>query len=143
MCVAFFCGWLWADETQDRTAIDRVIVALNDPVQRGALFVKDADSGVDFDHLVDLHRRYSPSAGPPIGMNEPWTVMTVPRVVSGKIRFITPDVAIVDGASTVEGAVTLARTVPLLFVMKKERTIWRISVVRVLRAHAVMQPHII
>src|SRR5262245_58009001 len=58
-------------------------------------------------------------------MNEPWTVMTVPRVVSAKIRFITPDVAIVDEATTVEGAVTLTRSVPLLFVMKKESTTWR------------------
>jgi hypothetical protein len=37
----------------------------------------------------------------------------------------------VAGASTVDRAVTLARTVPLLFVMKKEKAQWRISAVRV------------
>jgi hypothetical protein len=35
-----------------------------------------------------------------------------------------------DGASTIRGAVTLARSVPLLFVMKREGAEWRISAVR-------------
>jgi hypothetical protein len=55
-----------------------------------------------------------------IGMNEPWTGLTVPRVVSGGIRFITPSVAIVDGASIIRGAVMLAPRVPLLFVLQKD-----------------------
>lgn len=126
----FFAAGLWADEAQDRTAIDKAIAALNDPVQRAALFTKDADSGVNFDRLIDLHT--ANTSRMVIGMNEPWTQMTAPRVVSGSIRFITPDVATVDGASTIEGAVTLARSVPLLFVMKKEGAGWRISMVRVL-----------
>src|SRR5262249_42228727 len=103
-------------------AIDRVIAALNDLVERPVQFTKDADLGVDFEHLANLHREYSPCPASVIGMNETWTVMTVPRIVSGRIRFITPDVAIVDGASTVQRAVTLAPSVPLLFVMTKERT---------------------
>ncbi len=90
------------------------------------LFTKDADSYVDFDHLVDLHRKDSLATGGVIGMNETWTEMTVPRVVSGIIRFITPDVAIVDAASTISGAVTLKPSVPLLFVMKKVGREWRI-----------------
>jgi hypothetical protein len=69
-------------------------------------------------------------------MNEPWTELTVPRVVSGRIRFITADVAIVDGASTIRGAVTLTPSVPLLFVMKKSGVEWRITTVRVLTPHA-------
>ena len=75
-----------------------------------------------------------------IEMNEPWTELTIPRVVSGSIRFITPSVAIVDGASTIRGAVTLAPSVPLLFVMKKDGAGWRISAVRVLADHAIMLP---
>ena len=122
-----------ADETQDRRAIGTVIAALNDPVERAALFTKDADSAVDFDRLADLHKRNLFPGGVVIGMDEPWTGMTVPRVVGGAIRFITPDVAIVDGASTVDRAITLARRVPLLFVLKRERAGWRISAVRVLR----------
>jgi hypothetical protein len=72
-------------------------------------------------------------------MNEPWTQITVQNVIGGKIQFITPDVAIMDGASTVEGTMTLARDVPLLVVLKKEKTGRRISIVRVLRGHPVNQ----
>jgi len=87
---------------------------------------------VDFDRLIDLHRRASLPGGVIIGTDEPWTALTLPRVVSGAIRFITPAVAIVDGASIIRGAVMLAPRVPLLFVMKKEDTEWRISAIRVL-----------
>ena len=124
---------LWADEAQDRTAIDKVIATLNDPVQRAGLLARDVDSSVDFDRLIDLHRKHPLAPGVVIGMNEPWTEFTVPRVVSGTILFITPSVAIVDGASTIRGAVTLAPSVPLLFVVKKEGTEWRIRAVRVLQ----------
>jgi hypothetical protein len=76
-------------------------------------------------------------------MNETWTQLTAPRVVNEKIRFVTQDVATVDGASTIDGAITLARRVPLLFVMSKEGAEWRISAVRVLAAEAVAPPRII
>lgn len=126
---------LQADEAQDRAAINKVIVALNDSAQRAGLFTKDVDSMVDFARLVDLHR--AAASGPDIiGRDEAWTQLTVPRVVSGSIHFVTPNVALVDGASTVEGAVTLARRVPLLFVMRRESAQWKISAVRVLAPEA-------
>jgi hypothetical protein len=109
-----------------------VIAALNDPVRRAGLLTGDVDSGVDFDRLIDLHRKYSLSVGAVVGMNEPWKELTIPRLVSGSIRFITPSIAIVDGASTIRGAVTFAPRVPLLFVMRKDGAAWRISAVRVL-----------
>ena len=131
LCFPLLCAFgLWADEAQDRAAIDKAIAALNDPAQRAGLFTKDADSSVDLGRLLDLHRKNSSSRGFVIGMDETWTEMTVPRVVSGSIRFVTPDVAIVDGASTIRGAVTLAPSVPLLFVMKREGKEWRIGAVR-------------
>jgi hypothetical protein len=67
-----FVVGLWADETQDRAAIDKVIAALNDTVERAGLFTKDADSGVDFDRLVDVHRKKPSPPGVVIGINEPW-----------------------------------------------------------------------
>lgn len=141
LCFSLFCAvGLWADEAQERAAIDKVIAALNDPVRRAGLLAGDVDSGVDFDRLVDLHRKNSPSPGVVIGMNEPWVELTAPRVVSGRIRFITADIAIVDGASTIREAVTLAPRVPLLFLMKKAGAEWRIVTVRVLTAHAIMPP---
>jgi hypothetical protein len=131
---------LQADEAQDRTAIDKMIAALNDPAKRANLFMKDVDSAINFDRLIDLHRLPAPSPGVVIGMNETWTQLTAPRVVSQRIRFVTQDVATVDGASTIDGAITLARRVPLLFVLKKVGAEWRISAVRVLAAEAVTAP---
>ena len=129
-----------ADEAQDRAAIDKAIAGLNDPAQRAGLFTKDVDLTVDFDHLVDLNRASATWTGVMVGGNEPWTGLTVPRVVSGSIRFVTTDVALVDGASMIEGAVTLVRRVPLLFVMRREPARWRIGAVRVLAAEAAPRP---
>src|SRR5450432_2364450 len=82
LCFSLVCALgLWADDAQNNAAIDKVIADLNDSAQRVGLFTRDADSHVDFDHLIDLHRKDSLSTGVVIGMNETWTEMTVPRVV--------------------------------------------------------------
>lgn len=125
---------LLADQAQDRAAdkkaIDKTITALNDAARRPTLFTRDADIGVDFDRLIDLHR---PPQQPPdplmVGRDETWTILTTPRVVSGPIRFTSPDTATVEGASTIEGAMSLRRRVPLQFVMKKVAGQWRIAAV--------------
>lgn len=144
LCFALFSAVRpWAGEVPDRTAIVGIITALNDPIHLAALFTKDADSDVDFDRLVELHRIGPRPPGAVLGMNEPWTQLTTPRIASGPIRFITPDVAIVDAESRIDGAVTLARSVPLLFVLKKEGANWRISAVRVVRVRPSPLPRII
>jgi hypothetical protein len=127
---ALFATMLKANEVTDRTAIDAVIEAVNNPLQRSRLFTKDLDSTVNFDSLIDLHLASSARVPVPVGAPEPWRNLTEPRIVSGAIRFIKPDVAMVDGASIVRGAVTFADTVPLLFVLKKEQAGWRINAVR-------------
>src|SRR5262249_52572089 len=132
----FFAAGLMADEAADRGAIVKVIVAVNDPGKRPGILASDLDSDVDFERLIDLH--LGPSHGLPvlIGMDEPWRELTVPEVVCGGIRLITPTVAIVNGSSTIPGAVTLAQRVPLLFVLVREGTEWRITVVRRLATSA-------
>jgi hypothetical protein len=119
-----------ADEAKDRIAVNEIIEAINDPVQRPTLFTKEADSTVNFDTLIDLHLRSRNVGVGGVGIDETWRVLTVPRVASGTLRFITPEVAIVDGVSVIRGAVTLVETVPLLFILKKEQTVWRICAVR-------------
>jgi hypothetical protein len=126
----FLAAGLMADEAADRAAIDRAVAALNDPVQRPGALASDAESDVDFDWLIGLHEVCCRYPGVTIGMNEPWREMTVPRIVSDRIRFLTTSVAIVDGASTIRGAVTLAERVPLLFVLRKEGAEWRVAAVR-------------
>jgi hypothetical protein len=141
LCLAVvFVSVLKADEVTDRAAIDKVIEGVNDPLQRARLFTKDVDSTVNFDSLIDMHLALSARVPVPVGTPEPWRTLTQPHVVSGTIRFITPDVAIVDGASVVRGAVTFAETVPLLFVLKKEQSGWRISAVRQIRSGSPANP---
>jgi hypothetical protein len=55
-----------------------------------------------------------------------------PRIGSRTIRFLTPDVALVDGAWTYKDDGATTRTTLLLFVMKKERGNWKIASIRVL-----------
>ena len=127
-----FATGLYAGESQDRAAIGRVMDSLNEPAQRGRAFAADADSTLDFGSLVRLHRRIPCVACVAVGMDEPWTELTVPRVVCENIRFITPDVALVDGASIIRGAVSLLPRVPLLFLLKKSGADWKITAARVL-----------
>src|ERR1039458_6776399 len=77
-------------------------------------------------------------------INFPWTDYLIkalrartleilnPRIGSRTIRFLTPDVALVDGAWTYKDDGATTRTTLLLFVMKKERGNWKIASIRVL-----------
>jgi hypothetical protein len=125
-----FATLAYADEAADRSAIERVIGVLNDS-QTGSvkkptstLFTPDADS--ELDRLSHLDRRLLQLA------NEPWSEVTTPRVVIHSIRFVTPNVALVNAANTQYGSTILVRRIPLLFVMRKEGTHWRIASLRVL-----------
>jgi hypothetical protein len=119
------------EDPVERRAIDNTIISLNDPQQRAATFSRDAEPGVDPDRLVDLHNQ---PAGPAdsrprravIGIDETWVELTKPRIVPGRILWRTADAAVVDGASTVDGAMWLRRRVPLRFVLRKEDGVWRI-----------------
>src|SRR2546430_9858013 len=120
----------WADTTADRAAIERIVGAvIADQTRPGAklsstLFTADADS--EFDRLLDLDRRLLELS------KEPWSEVTGPRMVIQSIRFVTPEVALVNAANTHYGTMILARRIPVLFVMKKEGTSWRIASLRVL-----------
>ena len=67
---ALFAIMLKADEITDRAAIDAVIEAVNNPLQRIRLFTKDLDSTVNFDRLIDLHLASSATVPVP-GTTEP------------------------------------------------------------------------
>ena len=56
-------------------------------------------------------------------------ILLDPKIVSGPIRFITPGVALVDGAFKYRSDKGQNETRPLLFVMKKEGT-WKIASIR-------------
>ena len=131
-----FCGFLRADEAADREKIGRVIAALNQIPRPAGLFTADFDG-------------WAALAAPGIGggltvviSHEPWgearleprslgTVLDS-RISSGAIRFITPDVALADGALRYTGESGTSQTTPLLLIMKRDGEGWKIAAVRVL-----------
>jgi hypothetical protein len=159
LCVALLFGsYAYADEAADRIAIERTIAALNDLPQRTALFAQDADASSELARLPKVRpslRILGPAADaepprtdqPTVTISkEPWGEATInfpgtvllpplnlvsPRIGSGAIRFITSNVALADGAWIYDDGVVM-RSVPLLFVMKREGENWKIASLRVL-----------
>jgi hypothetical protein len=117
--ILFFAGCAWADEAADRAAIVRVIAALNAVPRRGDLFTPDVDGRAALERptVVISH--------------EPWGEATINlpgtgvgrAIASRQIRFVTPDVAVVDGEFVADGTA-------LFFVMKRDAGEWRIASVR-------------
>jgi len=131
LCIPLlFTTLAWADTVADRAVIERVVGAvIAGQTRPGAklsstLFTADADS--EFDRLLDLDRRLLQLS------KEPWSEVTSLRMVIQSIRFVTPEVALVNAANTHHGSMILARRIPALFVMKKEGTGWGIASLRVL-----------
>ncbi len=133
-----------ADEGTDRTAITRTVAALNEFPQRTDLFTAGTDARIVLaqlwplqglvyrvpSHSVDGVSASAPDYPTVIISNEPWgeahlnlpgmgsTVTgdrTNPRIASGNIRFITPDVALAEGNCTYEYRNIPVQKVPLLF----------------------------
>src|SRR5579862_3658482 len=145
LCVLLlFAPYAFADEAADRIAIGRAITTLNEPLQHSALFTGDGRAYSEFERL----RRANPLAFRIIGpaadpvshptvtiSHEPWGEATINlpgRESRPSIAFITPDVALAEGACTYEDDHAGSQTTPLLFVMKKEGDDWKIASIRVL-----------
>jgi len=133
LCLSLlFSACLWANEAADRLAIqkviEKVIGAFNEPRNNpraeppSALFTSDVDRA-ELGRLSDMERRMREIS------SRPWSEVTAPRVVSESIGFVTPDVALVDGAIVQYGSLSASRE-PVLFVMKKQGTEWRIASLR-------------
>ena len=128
-----FAGGAWADETADRAAVAKTVRALNTfPVDPG-LFTADYDGPRDPLRRTSTAPSTGPVACPEVwwetcGMaigDSPERVLLPPeyrnsRIVPAKIRFVTPDVAVVDA---------MGRR-PLLMVLKREGTDWKIASIR-------------
>ena len=110
-----------AGEREERTDIERVIRALNDGQRRDLLSTPEAQQ--EFDQLSKLAHRLLQSP------DVPWSEVTRPSMIIQSVRFITPDVALVDAVNTQYGSVILRRRIPVLLVMRKDRE-WRIASLR-------------
>jgi uncharacterized MnhB-related membrane protein len=58
--------------------------------------------------------------------------VTSARIVIRSIRFVAPDVAMVDCTNTQYGSMITTQVTPVLLVMKKDRAEWKIASVRLL-----------
>jgi hypothetical protein len=94
-----------ADETGDRAAIVKLIASLNDGKPHPELQC----------HLT-----------PAGAMSE----TSPPLVSTSAIQFITPDVALVDAVNTQYGSVVMVRRLPIVFVVKRDGTEWKIAATR-------------
>ena len=115
----------FADQPADRTAIETVIQSLKTARPVSVLFTADADSD-----LAQLNASQSIMSD---AAKQPWSEAMPPALVIDSIRFVTADVAIVNAAN-VQITSTLARRAPVLFVMKREGTAWKIASLRMLTA---------
>jgi hypothetical protein len=114
-----------ADESAGRAAIEKVIAALNDEgATASAFFTADADPA-EIHQLDRLKQRMRETA------RKPWSEVMAPKILSRRIRFVTPEVAIVDGVIFQYGS-ALLRSTPLIFVMRKQEGGWRIASLRIL-----------
>ena len=140
----FVAAGAWADEAADRAAVTKTISALSLSPHNSGLFTADFD-GQDALHqgaMVGMCPEVwwencgmvittpTPESPQVIISKEPWGEATIvmPGSVVGmrapivvkKIRFLTPDVAMVDAVSTRR----------LLIVLKREETNWKIASIR-------------
>jgi hypothetical protein len=119
---------LAADEAADRAAIDKLISAFKDARSQangrvGDLLASDVDRTEFNRELATLNAgMVDPSKGV-------WTEVGPAAIVVRSVRFLTPDVALVDGASVQIGSVMTQR-VPFLLIARRENTAWKIAVLR-------------
>jgi hypothetical protein len=140
-----FVSFALADEVADRAAIDHTIAALNEfPLSTG-LFVDEVSSDLarlpkvnplEYRALVPTVQRLSVTIShEPLGEAridlQPAVEILNPHTGSGAVRFLTPDIAVVDGNWTYKNGETTEIT-PLFFVMKREGDVWKIASLRLL-----------
>jgi hypothetical protein len=108
-----------ADEAADRAAIDKLIATLNDRTASHAqLYTSDSgDSQLRLEQISDARR-------------EPMSELTRPFLVLNAVRFVTPEVALVDATSAQYGSL-YARRLPVLLILRRSGD-WQIAVVRIL-----------
>jgi hypothetical protein len=102
--------WSLSARADDGAAVRKAIAAFNDPRQRASVLAPDAD-------LDGLSRYRGPELSP--------VYFEVKAV-----RFVTPDVAVVDVAGSQYGTLVVKRSLAALFVLKNAAGVWRVAVLR-------------
>jgi hypothetical protein len=136
----------WADQLDDRAAIEKVISTLNTSAMSRSAFTVDFKVA-ELTQLWSASPLWSIGPGTVVISHEPWgeaqwvPAAAIPpqaplRLVIRSVRFITPDVALVDAVTAPpkvepapDNSVPTPR-VPVLLVMKREISDWRIASIR-------------
>ena len=136
----FLASFACADEVSDRAAITRTIVALNELPPRTSEIAESPTAASELSGLLIATAEVRPAASPTVTIShEPWGEATINfpgievlryRVATATMRFLTPDVALVDGYWTRTDGPFLFK--PVLFVMKKVGDAWKIASARML-----------
>jgi hypothetical protein len=118
--VSLFASHAFADEAADRAMIESM---LNDRTRLAPdQFTRSAIAASEFVRLTEVERTFAPSEGP-------FSETTEPRLRVRSIRFLTPEMALVD-ASINQFSSTGVRSVPVILLMKKLRN-WRVEAIRI------------
>ena len=101
----------WAGDPDDSDAIRKAIAIFNDPRSRDTVLAPDADVA-PLKHFAgkEVSQVYFSVAA---------------------IRMVSPDVAFVDAAASQYGSIILKRTMPAVFVLKREGGAWLTTVMRI------------
>jgi hypothetical protein len=114
------------DEVADRLAIETAVAALNNVATvegMSAQFTSDAVHA-EVRRLFETHRSMTEAA------RQPMSELSLPHISSQSVRFITPDVALVDGMDNQIGSLGPKR-VRLLLLMRREGAGWKIAMARI------------
>jgi hypothetical protein len=116
-----------AAEAAERAAVDELVSAVNiarsvnDPQVFEALIAKDADPDeraaiLAFERVVSAEAR------------RPMSEVSIPRLAVRAVRFIAPEVAVVDAVNIQIGP--MVRKVFVVLILRKEGANWRIAMLR-------------
>lgn len=156
--ILIFCVFASAQDDADRTAIHQTIAAISKFPRTKDLFTADFDSastlqqfwqGKKLRYAIDLSAPKpaspsSPSVTPTIVISpEPWGEATLgmpgqpveivnPRIETKSIRFLAPGVAMTDASLIYVESPEKTQTTPLLILLKKDSTTWKIASLRIL-----------
>ena len=110
----------WAEEAADRVAIEATVAGLNTAPALPSLFTKDFANGNELSSFLPPIPTVVISREP---MGEATLSITHGRFVSRSVTFVSPDTGVV---------VAVYGRIPVLFVMRREESSWRIASFRVL-----------
>ena len=118
ICAAF----AYPQGARDRIAVEDLIHSLNTAQPVSALFTADAES--DLDRLQAIQREMRSAVNQTSGVAPPAFVMT-------EVRFLGPDVAMVNAAEVQLGGGS-PKKIPVLFVLRRNTVGWKIAALRLL-----------